>query len=75
MNETAQEKTVQRLIRHRQTREYLAARGWTADPDEAMIFGDSLEAATACSRRGLNDVEMAVRIPGGSGDLFCTPLR
>jgi len=40
-----------------------------------VSFSDVVEAAAACARYGLSDVELALRFEPGASDVFCTPLR
>ena len=75
LNETNQDKTIKRLLRHRGSREYFKEGGWTSDPGEADSFADVVEVAETCARYGLNDVELAVRYQAAACDLFCTPIR
>jgi hypothetical protein len=64
------------LLRHRATRHYFKnGSGWTADPLEATVFVDCLDALQACIRHGLTDVELALRIGSGTCDFFSTPMR
>jgi hypothetical protein len=66
--------SVKRFVRHTITRQYFKAGGWTEFAKEATVFADSLEAAHACARHGLMDVELALL--GAAGfDLFSMPLR
>jgi hypothetical protein len=66
--------SVKRLVRHTITRQYFKAGGWTEFAEEATVFADSLEAAQACARHGLIDVELALL--GATGfDVFSMPLR
>ncbi len=75
MNGNIEDKTIKRLVRHRLTRRYLTEHGWTDSPDNAKVFSDALDAAQACARRGLLDVELALLVGPGTCDLFSTPLR
>jgi hypothetical protein len=72
--ETKGERAIRRLLRHRHSQEYFSENGWTKDPEEARSFADSLEAAQTCVQWGLGDMEMVLRVAGGSSDLFCTEL-
>jgi hypothetical protein len=63
------------LVRHRATRQYFKNGGWTADPLEASVFADCLDAVQVCIRYGLTDVDLALRIGTDTCDLFSTPLR
>ena len=69
------ETPIQRVLRHRQSREYFKGDGWTANAEEAACFSDSLEAVKACVQHGLTDVELALRVQGGASDVFCIPIR
>jgi len=66
---------VKRLVRHRATRHYFKNGDWTADPLQASVFADSVDAVQACVRYDLTDVELALRIGTRTCDLFSTPLR
>jgi hypothetical protein len=68
-------KTVMRWLRHKGSQEYFRDGAWTTDPDEASHFCDAVEAAKACARYGLTDVELALRFDAGSVDVFCTTIR
>jgi len=71
---TKGERAIRRLLRRKQSQEYFTGNGWTRDPEEARSFADSLEAAQTCVQWGLGDMEMVLRVAGGSSDLFCTEL-
>ncbi len=75
LNQTTEERTIKRFLRHRESREYFKEGGWTSNPEEARSFTDIVEVAETCARYGLNDVELALRYPQGACDLFCTPIR
>jgi len=75
LNQTSQDKTIKRFLRHRSSREYFKEGGWTSDPGQADSFMDVVEVAETCARYGLNDVELAVRYETAGCDLFCTPIR
>lgn len=66
---------VRRLLRHRNSKKYFKDGGWTHDPGEASCFSNALEAAAACARYQLDNVELALRFNRGSSDFFSTPLR
>jgi hypothetical protein len=68
------ERRVVRLLRSRTTQQYLNHNGWTDDPDEATSFSNPVEAVEICTKRGLVDVELALRMPGGC-DVFSTTIR
>lgn len=72
---SARNRPVKRLLRRRDTREYLAHGGWTANPEEAQSFSDVVEVAEICAQRGLCGVELSLRVDGGDGDVFCTEIR
>ena len=74
MRELKGERAIRRLVRRRQSEDYFTGSGWTKDPDQARSFANSLEAAQTCLRHGLVDMEMVLRVVGGSSDLFCTDL-
>jgi hypothetical protein len=70
-----QRQRVVRLLRCKRTNRYFARKGWTEDLDSAMVFSDVMEAAQACVRHGLVDVELVVRANDGGGALFAAPVR
>lgn len=74
-NGTLQDRTIKRLLRHRQSREYFKHGGWTSNPEEADTFADVVEAAQICAQYNLNNVELALRYQAGASDIFCTPIR
>jgi hypothetical protein len=69
------ERAIQRLLRRKGSQDYFTGDGWSKDIAAARSFSDSLEAARTCAHCGLFDVEVVLRIAGGSADLYCTPLR
>jgi hypothetical protein len=64
-----------RLLRCRKTERYFTGTGWTDDPARAKVFADVIEAIIACVEHRLEEIELVLRIPGGSADLFSTPIR
>jgi hypothetical protein len=72
IDKTKRQHPIRRLLRQKQSQEYFAGARWTADPDAAWTFADSVEAAQTCVHWGLSDVEMVLRVSGASSDLFCT---
>ncbi len=75
LNAGREEKTIRRLLRRRDSREYFQDGGWTTNPEQAQTFDDVVEAAEACARYGLMDVELALRFDEGVEDLFSTMIR
>jgi NAD(P)H-hydrate repair Nnr-like enzyme with NAD(P)H-hydrate dehydratase domain len=73
--ELGPEQAIRRFVRRRSSSEYFKNGDWTANPEEASQFSDAVEAAEACARYGLDDVELAIRYEFTSHDVFCTPLR
>jgi len=69
------ERRVIRLLRSRITQQYFNHNGWTDDPEEATSFSNPVEAVEVCTERGLVDVELALRMPGGRCDVFSTVVR
>jgi len=67
--------TIKRVLRHRASREYFKAGGWTKNPADADDFSDVVEVAETCARYGLIDVELALRYNSASHDIFCTRIR
>ena len=72
---SAQMRPVKRLLRRRDTQEYFKPDGWTPNPEEAQAFSDVVEVAELCAQRGLNGVEMILRVDGGATEVFCTSIR
>jgi hypothetical protein len=66
-------RATKRLLRRRSSQHYFNGYGWTANPEEAKTFSDVIEVAETCTRHGLIDVEVALRVE--QCDVFCTPLR
>ncbi len=64
-----------RLIRSRETGQFFAKNGWTTNPEQAAEFGDSILAIRACIEHDLTNVELVLRSPGTTHDLFSTALR
>lgn len=69
---TKENRAIRRLLRRRNSQEYFTGSGWTHDPEKARSFADSVEAAETRVHWGLADIEMVLRVAGGSSDLFCT---
>ena len=70
-----EEKPIKRVLRHRTSSAYFADGRWTRNPSEARSYGDVVEAAEACARYGLSDVELALRYEADAADIFCVQLR
>ena len=70
----AEEKTIRRVLRRSDSPEYFREDGWTRNPDEAKSLSDAVEVAEICARYGLNNVELALRLGAGGGDMFCTTI-
>ncbi len=68
------DRPIQRVLRHKRSREYFTGDGWTGNLEHARTFQDSLEAAQTCIRCGLSEVEMVLRVKGGTADLYCTEV-
>jgi hypothetical protein len=71
----AQARPVRRYLRHRVTQQYYRTGGWTLDISEAQAFSDVIQASRTCVGEQLTEVEIVLRLSGGTDDLFCTPLR
>jgi len=65
---------MERLLRHRTSKEYFKDGNWTADPQEASRFNDVIEVAETCTRYGLQDVELRIRHKAGC-EVFSTRIR
>ncbi len=74
VNEHIKERPIRRVLRRKQTQEYFTGRGWTREAEQALTFRDCVEAAQICAHCGFSDVEMVLRIQGGTADLYCTAL-
>ena len=75
LNPFTREQTVKRFLRHQESQQYFKDGGWTHDPEEADTFEDVVEAADACARHGLTQVELALRLDPQASDVFCTSIR
>ncbi len=76
MIERSGEKTrVFRMIRCKQSFRYFGENGWTHDTKRARNFDDNIGAVRTCVQHGLSNVELVLRVPGSSHDLFCTTIR
>ncbi len=73
-NGTRGDQNINRLLRHRGSREYFKCGGWTNNPVEADNFSDVVEVAQTCARYRLSDVELALRFGPEASDVFCTPI-
>ncbi len=69
------EQAIDRLIRCRKTHRYFCNGQWTDDPSKASVFSDEMDAVQACVHHHLNDIDLVLRAPGASTDLFATQLR
>jgi len=67
--------TITRVLRHRVTGLYFCDGHWTQDPFQATDFADGLEAAQACVRYGLTQVELSMHLGKCAHDFFNTTLR
>ena len=74
LNTETQAQAVKRLLRRNGSSEFFKEDGWTNNPDEAKTYCDVLEAADACARHRLSNMELALRIEPRACDLFCTPI-
>jgi len=74
LNTATQTQPVKRLLRRNGSSEFFREDGWTEKPEEAKTYSDVLEAAEACARHGLTNVELTLRIEPRACDLFCTPI-
>jgi hypothetical protein len=70
-----EEKEIRRLLRRIDSREYFQDGAWTADPEKAQRFEDVVQAAEACARYGLMDVELALRFDKAAEDVFSIVIR
>jgi hypothetical protein len=70
-----EEKEIRRLLRRIDSQEYFQEGAWTPDPEQAQTFEDVVEAAEACARYGLMDVELAIRFDQGAEDVFAVVIR
>jgi hypothetical protein len=75
LNTGVQDRTIKRVLRHRNSREYFKDGNWTSDPAEASSFSDIVEVAETCARYGLSDVELALQYDPGGCEVFCTFIR
>ena len=75
INDDSNERPIQRLLRRMNSQDYFTGNGWTMEIARAKSFTDSMELIRTCSQFDLSNVEMVLRIRGGTADLFCTQLR
>ncbi len=75
LQENSEPKPVIRLLRSIPTQQYYMGFGWTEDPEEAESFDDGLEALRTCIDKDLREVELVLRVPGATSDIYCTPIR
>jgi hypothetical protein len=66
---------IKRVLRRIDSQQYFQQGAWTADPTQAQTFEDVVQAAEACARYGLMDVELALRFDKGAGDFFSVVIR
>ncbi len=74
MLENKAAKPMKRVLRHVDSRKYFTGGGWSEHMHEATTFPDVLEAAQSCVQHRLRNVELALRMDGGTSDIFCTKL-
>ncbi len=74
LNKKEGDRPIRRVLRHKHTEEYFTGYGWSKNPEEARTFADSVEAAQACAHCALSEMEIVLRVRGGTSDLFCTEL-
>ena len=75
IKQETEKQVVNRLLRCRRTHRYFKDGGWIEDPRQASTFPDEMEAIRACVQNGLENVELVLRVPGSTTDLFSTPVR
>ncbi len=68
------ERPIRRVLRRKRSGEYFTGAGWSMNVEEARTFPDSLSAAQSCVHHCLSDMELVLRIHGGSADLYRTEL-
>ncbi len=66
---------VARLLRCRKSQRYFSEGGWTQEAAQAKTFPNQLAAVQDCIQHGLINVELVLRAPGSSADLFTCSLR
>ncbi len=64
-----------RMVRCTRTQRYWNGSGWTGNCQEATTFGNEMDAVRACVEHNLRDIELVLRQPGTSFDLFATQIR
>ncbi len=69
------DRPIRRVLRRKNSEQYFTGTGWTPHFNEARTFPDSLAAAQACAHSSLSEVELVLRIQGGTTDLYRTELR
>src|SRR5690349_25129107 len=70
LNENREAPRVVRFLRCKTTQRYFAEQGWTVDLNSAKAFPGAMEAAQACVRHGLADVELVLCAQNASGEIF-----
>ncbi len=73
--ETIKPDHVLRLIRCKQTGHYFGPEGWSPEAGGALNFQDTVDAVRACVEHRLSNVELVLRPPGATHDLFRTTIR
>ena len=66
---------VVRVLRCQKTHRYLASNGWSDDAESAKNFAHGIDAVRDCVSRNLVEIDLVLRVRGGSADLFCMRLR
>jgi hypothetical protein len=72
---TREEREIKKLLRRIDSQEYFNEGAWTADPSQAQAFEDVVQAAEACARYGLMDVELALKFDAKDPDVFSVVIR
>ncbi len=75
VNEPTKARPIRRVLRHRDSQQYFTGSGWTRNLSEARTFTDCLDAARTCAHCGLSQVELVLRVSGGTADLYSTEIR
>lgn len=73
--EESKKQPIQRLLRRMDSQDYFSDSGWTTDITAARSFEDSMAVVSTCTHLRLFDVEIVLRVAGGTADLFCTRVR
>ncbi len=73
-NHDRRERPIRRVLRRKHSGEYFTGTGWSLNFEEARTYPDSVSAAQSCVHHCLSQVELVLRLHGGTADLYRTEL-